>query len=131
MEKGKRITLDQLMAKAQQRQAAEKVYREVWCDSLQGCLLLEKVPLDRILAVYDASGDGMTENLAANVEAIYISCPMLANTALQESYQCAEPHDIVRAVLDDNMGDITRLVSAIQGFYGMDSGEGMVEEVKN
>ena len=131
MEKGKKITLDMLIAKAQQRKTAEKVYKEVWCDSLEGCLTLEKIPLDRILAVYDSSEDGIVANMAANVEVIYMSCPMLRNESLFEEFRCAEPHDIVRKVLDDNMGDITRLVSAIQGFYGMGSGEGMVEEVKN
>lgn len=132
MEKGKKLTLEALLAKKEQREASKYEVHQVNIPSLGGCLQLEKIPLARVAAMIDQSdGESMAENLDFNVRLIYACCPMLKNKDLQEAYRVSEPTDIVCAVLDDNMGDINLIVSAILSMYGLSDSNNLKTYIKN
>ncbi len=81
MDNSKRLTLEALMAKAEQRKQEKYEIRQVEVPSLGGALQLEKIPLTRIASMMDDLGDtSMSANLAFNVDLIYACCPMLCGT---------------------------------------------------
>lgn len=132
MEKGKKLTLEALLAKKEQREASKYEVHQVNIPSLGGCLQLEKIPLARVAALMDQiDGESMAENLDFNVRLIYACCPMLKNKDLQEAYRVSEPTDIVCAVLDDNVGDINLIVSAILSMYGLSDSNNLKTYIKN
>lgn len=120
MEKQKKMTLQDLMIRAEQRQAAGRVSKNVVLPGLGGALTVEKIPLARMLSLLDGvDAESMTDNLSFQVELIYQCCPLMRNHELQEAYQCAEPTDVVCAVLDDNLRDVAELAEEILALYGL------------
>lgn len=116
----KKLALEDLMARAEQRAGDKKAYKQFFVETMDGELTFEKIPLTRVLAMMDrVESDTMIENLDFQVDLIYQCCPMLRNHALQEAYNCKEPTDIVCAVFEDNLGIITQASEAILDFYGM------------
>lgn len=123
-----KLTLAELMSRAEQRSNKENLRKLVPLPGLGGALEIEKVPLSRILDIMDGTNaDSMRDNMDCQVELIYTCCPMMRETSLQEVCQCNDPMDVVYKVLDDNMGDIALLADAILNFYGL----GEVDCVKN
>ena len=128
-ENHKKLALEDLMARAEQRAGDKKAYKQVYFPTLGGELVFEKIPLPRVLAMMDrVESDTMIENLDIQVDLIYQCCPMLRNHALQEAYNCKEPTDIVCAVFDDNFGDISKASEEILDFYGLSDNQ---DNVKN
>lgn len=127
----KKLTLSDLIARKEQREAGRTDYRDVKVEVLDGALTLKKLPLSQVLTMLDDQNEnaGMKENLDFEVELIYKSCPMLQNKELQEAYGCQEPYDIVLRVLDDNVGALAELASAVLDFYGM--GDSIRDQLKN
>ena len=127
----KKLTLSDLIARKEQREAGRIDYRDVKVEALGGMLTLKKLPLSQVLTMLDDQNEnaGMKENLDFEVELIYKSCPMLQNKELQEAYGCQEPYDIVLRVLDDNVGALAELASAVLDFYGM--GDSIRDQLKN
>lgn len=127
----KKLTLSDLIARKEQREAGRTDYRDVKVEALDGALTLKKLPLSQVLTMLDDQNEnaGMKENLDFEVELIYKSCPMLQNKELQEAYGCQEPYDIVLRVLDDNVGALAELASAVLDFYGM--GDSIRDQLKN
>lgn len=127
----KKLTLSDLIARKEQREAGRVDYRDVKVEALDGALTLKKLPLSQVLTMLDDQNEnaGMKENLDFEVELIYKSCPMLQNKELQEAYGCQEPYDIVLRVLDDNVGALAELASAVLDFYGM--GDSIRDQLKN
>lgn len=127
----KKLTLSDLIARKEQREAGRIDYRDVKVEALDGALTLKKLPLSQVLTMLDDQDEnaGMKENLDFEVELIYKSCPMLQNKELQEAYGCQEPYDIVLRVLDDNVGALAELASAVLDFYGM--GDSIRDQLKN
>ena len=125
----KKLALEDLMARAEQRKCGKKAYKQVYFASMGGELVFEKIPLPRMLAMMDGVDRNIvTDNLAFQVDLIYQCCPMLRNRALQEAYDCNEPTDIVCLVFDDNFGDISKASEAILDFYGLSDNQ---DNVKN
>nr|DAK26020.1 MAG TPA: YqbN [Caudoviricetes sp.] len=127
----KKLTLSDLIARKEQREAGRIDYRDVKVEALDGALTLKKLPLSQVLTMLDDQNENasMKENLDFEVELIYKSCPMLQNKELQEAYGCQEPYDIVLRVLDDNVGALAELASAVLDFYGM--GDSIRDQLKN
>ena len=127
----KKLTLSDLIARKEQREAGRTDYRDVKVEALDGMLTLKKLPLSQVLTMLDAQDEnaGMKEDLDFEVELIYKSCPVLQNKELQEAYGCQEPYDIVLRVLDDNVGALAELASAVLDFYGM--GDSIRDQLKN
>lgn len=128
-ENHKKLALEDLLARAEQRAGDKKAYKQVYFPSLGGDLVFEKIPLPRMLAMMDGVDRNIvTDNLAFQVDLIYQCCPMLRNRALQEAYDCKEPTDIVCLVFDDNFGDISKASEEILDFYGLSDNQ---DNVKN
>lgn len=128
-ENHKKLALEDLMARAEQRKCGKKAYKQVYFPTLGGELVFEKIPLPRMLAMMDGVDRNIvTDNLAFQVDLIYHCCPMLRNRALQEAYDCKEPTDIVCLVFDDNFGDISKASEEILDFYGLSDNQ---DNVKN
>lgn len=132
MESGKRLTLEALIAKKEQREKEKFEVHKVDIPSLDGYLQLEKIPLTRVASLMDGTGgESMTDNLAFDIDLIYACCPMMRNKELQAAYEVKEPTDIVCALLGDNMGEINLIVTAILGMYGLDDTGTLKDAIKN
>lgn len=133
MEKKKqgKLTLEALIARKEQRDAEKTELREIEVPALGGTLTFKKLPLSEFLNLMERQGDSPTlkESLDFEAELIYRSCPMLQDKKLQAEYGCEEPTDIVYKLLDDNLGAIAELSTAVLDFYGM--GESVREQLKN
>lgn len=116
----KKLALEDLMARAEQRDGDKKAYKQVYIEPLDGELTVEKIPLPRVLSMLDGvDGDNMMDNLDFQVNLIYQCCPVLRKPELQVAYDCKEPTDIVCALFEDNMGAISKSAEAILDFYGL------------
>lgn len=116
----KKLALEDLMARAEQRTGDKKAYKQVYIEPLGGELTMEKIPLPRVLSMLDGVDSGsMTENLDFQAEIIYHCCPVLRDPALRESYGVKTITEVVCAVFEDNMGAISKAAEAILDFYGL------------
>ena len=68
----KKLTLEALIAKKEQREASKSEYRDIPVESLGGSLTVKKLPLSQILAFLDSADEnaGLKENLAFEAELI-------------------------------------------------------------
>lgn len=118
MDKTKRLTLEELIAKKEQRRAAGPAVKDVWVDGLEGCLVLRKIPVARYISImgkYDL--EDFAQALACEVELVYACCPMLQKESMTQDL--AEPTDIVLEILDEDLEELGRLAAEVSGFYGM------------
>ena len=119
-ENHKKLSLEDLLARAEQREQGKTVFKRVYVDSLGGDLELQRIPLSRMLSMLDGvDGSSMQENLDFQTAIIYQCCPVLRNPALLEAFQCDTQTEVVCAVFEDNMGAISGLAEEILGFYGL------------
>lgn len=127
----KKLTLEALLDKKEQREASRTAFREIPVKALDGVLLMKKLPLSQILELMDRQDDNasLKENLDFEVELIYKCCPLFQDKQLQAAYACDEPYDVVLKVLDDDLGAIGELAAAVLDFYGM--GESVRDQLKN
>lgn len=104
-----KITIEQLLAKRLDDNKKKTVlFRS---EELGGDLEVNKIQLSKVLTLLDGSEAlSMADNMARNFELIYECCPILHNSELQKSYEVVEPSDIVAKILNDNIGEINRLL---------------------
>lgn len=96
---------------------------------LDGDIQVRKVPASRIYELLDESKDeGLAAKYITNLQIIYECCPVFHNSDLIDAYDCVEPYEVVGKVLDDNAGEIGKLISIILDMYGLNED---VEDVKN
>lgn len=141
----KKLTLEDLLDRARQRDSDKIQIREYYSEELGGNIAVTKMPLRKLTAFLDKADDGdsnaITSNLDMNIELVYKSVPMLQNKELQAAYDCVEPYDIVTKVFNDNLGEIQDITNFIMSLYGMykykskneddPEEESLVDELKN
>ena len=141
----KKLTLEDLLDRARQRDNDKIQIREYFSEELGGNIAVTKMPLRKLTAFLDKADDGdsnaITSNLDMNIELVYKSVPMLQNKELQGAYDCVEPYDIVTKVFNDNLGEIQDITNFIMSLYGMykykskneddPEDESLVDELKN
>lgn len=134
----KKATIEDLIARKLQRDDDKlKIKLVDISDNL--ALEIRKQKLNKVLSLLDGVGDdkSLTQSVEFMQQLVYESCPTLHDKALLEAYNCAEPYDIVLAVLDDNVGVLGDLTEAIMQFYGLSvekkdkAEENLADEVKN
>lgn len=126
-----RLTLDDLIARKEQREQATPCYKDVYIDMLGGNILVEKIPLRQLIGVMEGLDSGSPQDaLQAKIDIIYSCCPIMRKKELQDVYSCAEPTEIVCKLFQEKLGPINKLVLAILDLYGMGDDES-IEEVKN
>ena len=127
----KKATLDLLLERRLKRE--ENAIKPVEIKSIGMSFNVVKLPLTQILGImdrFDIDNGSNSEKFAMFKELAYMSIPLLRDKKLLEAYNCVEPTDIVSAVLDDNVGAVAELASAIMGMYGLGDGSA-VDEIKN
>ena len=104
----------------------EKTYSEYESEALGLVFTVKRLPVARLMAIMDMGEETAAGGLETSKQIIYESVPILQDKELQSAYSCVEPHDIVLAVFNDNLGEIEKLVDFINGQYGL-----TVDDVKN
>ena len=116
----KKLALEDLLARAEQRAGDKKAYKNVYVEPLGGELTVEKIPLARVLSMLDSvDSNSMTENLDFQADIIYHCCPVIRDPALREAYGAKTSTDLVCAVFEDNIAAISGAAEAILDFYGL------------
>lgn len=125
----KRATKESLLARAQANRESKTKYVEYSCQELGETIMIKKLPLERVCSMLDmADGSTAREGLEFNKDIIYEHVPLFQDRELQEACRCNEPHDVVTAILDENMGEIDRMAKAIMSMYGLAEA---AEDIKN
>ena len=94
----KTLSLEQLIAKKSQRDAAKVAYKALISEELGGELLAKKPDRETSLEYMESlmsSEDSYTEIYKICKEVVYNSIKVLQDTALHEAYGCTEPDQIV------------------------------------
>ena len=124
----KKATKELLLERATKNAEGSK-YRDYPCEFIGMTLTVKRLPLAQVCGMFDALGNAATaDSLELYKELIYKSVPLFKDEDLLREYNCVEPYDIVTAVFDDNLGEMTKIVNFILEFYGLD---GIEDDVKN
>lgn len=127
-EKMRSVTREELIARAQAKESDKSKYFEYECESL-GVMMVKKLPLGRICDIMDMTDESSAKGaLEMYKQLIYVSVPILQDKEVQAAFGCAEPSEIVPKVLDDNLGEITKLAGFILTKYGIDT---LGDDIKN
>lgn len=127
----RKATIEDLLERKLHRE--NLITKEIDVPLLGMSLVVKKLPLSKVLALFDQYQQGQMNSLSQNLELykelIYLSTPILQDKKLQDAYECAEPYDIVTKILDDNIQAIGDLGAEISKFYGI--GDEVIAELKN
>ena len=128
----KKATLEDLIKRKEQGKADKLQFKEVDVKVLGMSVTVVKQPLTRVLQLIDNYNglEGLLNNFEMSKELIYMSVPLFQSEQLQQIYECAEPTDVVPAVLDNNLEAISELVTAITELYGLNNGVA-ITDLKN
>lgn len=130
-EKIKRATKEALISRAQANRDKKKEYKEYYCKAIDANLLIKKLSITRVCEIMDMADDStLAGDLELSKQLIYESVPLLQDKEIQDAYGCAEPYDIVLAVMDDDIGELQRVSQTILSIYGLDELD-LETEIKN
>jgi len=129
----KKLNLSDLLARKESRKNDRPEYKVVNVPELGGGLEIRRLPLLKFLDMMDGINEysSPAESMQKQIDIIYESVPLFHNSELQEAYECAEPTDIVTKVLNENMGALTEILTAIFSFYGMDADGSALAQLKD
>lgn len=140
----KKLTIEDLLER-KQKLAAKPRTKEVESPVLGGSIVIERAPLRTVLGLVDEAGAdlGTYEAAIMMMRLIYETCPIFRNPELLEAFkvdadaseqaafdEIEEPFEIVGVLLDENIGEITRLGLEVMDFHGIGE-ENIVEDIKN
>ena len=131
MDKFKKATLESLLDRKMQKDQGNTGIKEVEIKSLGMTLTVVKQPLSSVSGILDdLQGNDIKFSAMLDIykQLIYLCVPLFHDTKLQTAYNCVEPFDVVTAVLDENIGAITKLAEAILDMYGL---QDIVDNLKN
>lgn len=136
----KNITLEILIAKKQQSENDKMKVVLFNSEVLGGTIEVVKHKARDVIKIMDSTEEKTTEAAyKANCKLIYKHCPILQKKELQETYQVAEPYEIVIPVFDENLGEVNKLSNFILNLYGLGAEddkaskvlEEEIEDIKN
>jgi hypothetical protein len=127
MDKIKRATFDDLIARKIQKEKDQLRTKEIYVTSM-GASLIFKNPSDNdLLDMLDEIGSGDTSRvIAAYKKLIYLCCPQLQDTKLHEELEVVDPFDTV-----DKLFDLVEVMSIGEELSDFIDVEGKIEVVKN
>ena len=131
MDKFKKATLESLLERKMQKDQGNTGIKEVEIKSLGMTLTVVKQPLSSVSGILDdLQGNDTKFSVMLDIykQLIYLCVPLFHDQKLQTAYNCAEPYDVVTAVLDENIGALTKLAEAILDMYGL---QDIVNDLKN
>lgn len=120
------LSLDQLIAKKTQRDAAKIAYKNLVSKSLDGELVVKKPDRETAIEYMDdmtSCDESVKAIYAVCKSAIYNSIPMLQKSELHEAYNCSSPDQIV-----DELFEIEEVIEL--GTKVIDWNEEGVDEAK-
>lgn len=131
----KKATLEELIRRKEQGAAEKMQTKEIEVPSVGLTFTVLRQPLTRVLKLMDQykGVDSLSSQFEMYKELIYMSVPLFQSQELQAMYDCAEPYDVVPAVLEENLTAISELGEGISDLYGLGSntGQGPVDVLKN
>lgn len=116
------LTIETLLERAQQSKNDKFMMKKYKSKLLGGELTIVRQPLTKIISIIgdmDENRRDMVRMISVMCELIYVSVPLFRDKRLQKEYEVAEPYDVVQAVLNDNVDEITELAEAIFEMYGL------------
>lgn len=122
----KKVTLEELLARAAKSKTAKKEARELYVKSLDGTVTIEKPDRSVCLEALDM------ENSEEADEYIVYNCvvsPLLKDKALQEAYGVVSPMDIVAKIFEP--GEISAISKECLVLAGYINSVKVVDEIKN
>ena len=127
-----RLTLEELIERKRQSDDDKVKYKAVHSELL-GCeIMVKKLPLRQVTVVIDRyPAPNTTESMEMMQELIYRSCDLFRNAELQKEYGIeGDKYEIVSAVFEDNLDEITKVGQEILDFY-FTNGMPSIAELKN
>ena len=116
----KNITLEMLIAKKEQSNSDKMKVVLFNSEVLGGTIEVRKLKARDVIKIMDSTEDKTTEAAYnANCKLIYKHCPILQEKELQETYEVAEPYEVVVPVFEENLGEINKLSNFILSLYGL------------
>lgn len=127
-----RLTLEELIERKRQSDDDKVKYKAVHSDLLGGEIMVKKLPLRQVTALIDRyPNPNTTESMEMAQELIYRSCDLFRNADLQKEYGIeGDKYEIVSAVFDDNLEELTKVSEEILDFY-FTNGMLSIAELKN
>lgn len=127
-----RLTLEELIERKRQSDDDKVKYKAVHSDLLGGEIMVKKLPLRQVTVLIDRYPDpNTTESMEMMQELIYRSCDLFRNAELQKEYGIeGDKYEIVSAVFEDNLDEITKVGQEILDFY-FTNGMPSIAELKN
>lgn len=127
-----RLTLEELIERKRQSDDDKVKYKAVHSDLLGGEIMVKKLPLRQVTALVDRFPDpNTTESMEMMQELIYRSCDLFRSAELQKEYGIeGDKYEIVSAVFEDNLDEITKVGQEILDFY-FTNGMPSIAELKN
>lgn len=127
-----RLTLEELIERKRQSDDDKVKYKSVHSDLLGGEIMVKKLPLRQVTVLIDRYPDpNTTESMEMMQELIYRSCDLFRNAELQKEYGIeGDKYEIVSAVFEDNLDEITKVGQEILDFY-FTNGMQSIAELKN
>lgn len=127
-----RLTLEELIERKRQSDDDKVKYKAVHSDLLGGEVMVKKLPLRQVTMLIDRFPEpNTTESMEMMQELIYRSCDLFRNAELQKEYGIeGDKYEIVSAVFEDNLDEITKVGQEILDFY-FTNGMPSIAELKN
>ena len=129
MNKNTKLTLDELIRRKVQIQEAKKQRKtqDLYIDSLGGTITITEPTKEILIDVTNMDKD----TYSINKYVVYncVTEPNLKSQELQDTYECAEPYDIVDKLF--SYGEVMQLGSYLNQLSGLTSGVEKLEEIKN
>ena len=125
-EKVKKLTLNDFIAKAKQKEKDKLSFKDV--QTKAGLITMQKLDDKKLLELMDQieDCDTMKEMVEVYKAVIYESVPTLRKKELQENFKLVEPYDIVTQVFE--ISEIVDLAVRIIEIHGLND---IGEDIKN
>ena len=126
-----KATIEALLERKMQKNQEGFGTKEIEIKSLGMTITAVKQPLSRVSSILDDLQGNETKfstMLDIYKQLIYLCVPLFHDKKLQEAYDCAEQYDVVTAVLEENIGALTKVAEAVLDMYGL---QDIVSDLKN
>lgn len=112
-----KLTLADLIAKKEAKEAAKNRTQEVYIESLDGCITIHAPSLSTIFKAMDMINDSAEASMYSNAYLIYHSVKEFQNPELLQAYEVKDNIDIVFALLTPlEIGEVATKVMQLAGF---------------
>lgn len=125
--KNKKLTLNDFIAKAKQKEQDKFKAKSVFVPSLDGEVIMQKISINKVIDAMDKidADDSMANTIDIYKGLVYDSIPLLKEKDLQEQFNLPEPFDIVTEMFE--LGEILDLGNEVLKLHKLDNLESNVK----